>query len=43
MFAIEKTPDAFSTLRLNLIDGEVDGFDWPSWLACNEMTTSDLL
>lgn len=43
VFAIEKTPDAFSTLRLNLIDGPFDGFDWPNWLPCNEMTTSDLL
>jgi len=43
VFAIEKTPDAFSTLKFNLIGGTVDGFDWPAWLPCNEMTTSDLL
>lgn len=43
VFAIEKTPDAFSSLRFNLIEGLVEGFDWPTWLPCTEMTTSDLL
>lgn len=43
VFAIEKTPDAFNTLRHNLIDGKLDGFEWPKWLPCNEMTTDDLL
>jgi len=43
IFAVEKTPDAFLTLQHNLIDGNIDGFEWPSWLECKEMTTSDLL
>lgn len=44
VFAIEKTPDAFSTLKHNLIDGDqVKNFDWPSWLPCEAMTTSDLI
>lgn len=43
VFAVEKTPDAFNTLRHNLINGQLNGFDWPDWLPCNEMTTADLL
>lgn len=43
IFAIEKTPDAFKTLRHNLIENGIAGFNWPSWLPCEEMTTSDLL
>lgn len=43
LFAIEKTQDAFKTLRHNLIESEVEGFDWPDWLPCKEMTTDDLL
>lgn len=31
LFAIEKSPDAFETLRHNLIDNH-SHFDWPSWL-----------
>jgi DNA (cytosine-5)-methyltransferase 1 len=31
LFAIEKSPDAFKTLKHNLIDKK-DHFDWPSWL-----------
>ncbi|MFC0316942.1 DNA cytosine methyltransferase [Olivibacter oleidegradans] len=30
-FAIEKSPDAFETLRYNLID-QNNHFDWPDWL-----------
>lgn len=43
IFAIEKTPDAFSTLKHNLIDGNKGRFDWPEWLPCKATTTSDLL
>ncbi|MGU3575683.1 DNA cytosine methyltransferase [Brucellaceae bacterium C25G] len=44
VFAIERTPDAFSTLKHNLIDGDVvNSFEWPSWLPCEAMTTSDLI
>ncbi|WHN64519.1 DNA cytosine methyltransferase [Cysteiniphilum sp. QT6929] len=44
IFAIEKTVDAFKTLKYNLIDNEtVLPFKWPSWLPCKEMTTKALL
>ena len=42
LFAVEKTPDAFKTLKHNLCD-KVAGYDWPGWLPRQEMTTSDLL
>jgi DNA (cytosine-5)-methyltransferase 1 len=44
LFAVEKSPDAFSTLRHNLC--EPDGrfrFEWPSWLKCQARTTGRLL
>jgi DNA (cytosine-5)-methyltransferase 1 len=31
IFAVEKSPDAFATLKHNLIDKK-NHFDWPSWL-----------
>jgi len=31
IFAVEKSPDAFSTLRYNLIDRN-NNFQWPAWL-----------
>jgi DNA (cytosine-5)-methyltransferase 1 len=31
LFAIEKSPDAFKTLRYNLIDNK-NHFEWPKWL-----------
>jgi DNA (cytosine-5)-methyltransferase 1 len=31
LFAVEKSPDAFKTLKHNLIDKK-DHFEWPSWL-----------
>src|SRR6266571_3587054 len=31
LFAIEKSPDAFKTLKYNLIDN-LNHFDWPGWL-----------
>lgn len=43
VFAIEKTPDAFQTLKHNLCKKELGLYDWPHWLPCKEMTTSDLL
>ena len=30
LFAIEKSPDAFATLKFNLIDNKKH-FDWPTW------------
>ena len=44
LFAIEKSPDAFSTLRHNLIDRNiVPAFSWPDWLPCKAMTTRELI
>ncbi len=44
VFAIEKAADAFKTLKHNLIDKDVvTPFDWPEWLPCEAMTTSDLI
>lgn len=31
LFAIEKNPFAFETLKVNLIDNK-EHFDWPQWL-----------
>lgn len=42
VFAIEKTEDAFMTLRHNLCDKK-NSFNWPQWLPCEHMTTGDLL
>lgn len=43
-FAVEKNPDAFQTLKHNLIDRDVvSPFEWPSWLPCQSMTTSKLI
>jgi DNA (cytosine-5)-methyltransferase 1 len=43
LFAIEKSPDAFKTLKHNLIDKK-DHFDWPSWLTgpANEPYACDI-
>ncbi len=35
VFAIEKSPFAFETLKFNLIDNKKH-FDWPTWLECKE-------
>ncbi len=44
VFAIEKSPDAFATLKRNLCSDEKDfQFDWPTWLACGAQTTDKLL
>lgn len=44
VFAIEKTSDAFETLKHNLVEGTaVRGFDWPAQLPCEAMTTASLL
>ena len=43
VFAIEKNSDAFSTLKHNLIDGDRGNYEWPEWLPCKAMKTSDLL
>lgn len=43
IFAIEKSPLAFETLRHNLVDGQRYQFDWPKWLPKIAMTCEELL
>lgn len=43
IFAIEKNPLAFETLRFNLVDGQRHQFNWPEWLPKQAMTCEDLL
>lgn len=43
LFAVEKSPDAFKTLKHNLID-RYNHFDWPEWLKKNgEPTALDII
>lgn len=42
LFAIEKNKMAFKTLRHNLVDGDVKGFNWPTWLEKEAMPVSRL-
>lgn len=43
LFAVEKNPDAFATLRHNLVDGDRRSFQWPGWLPKRHMTVAALL
>lgn len=43
VFAIEKSPLAFETLRTNLVDGTRYKIDWPKWLPKRAMTCEELL
>lgn len=43
VFAIEKSPLAFETLKHNLVDGARHKFIWPKWLPKKAMTCEDLL
>lgn len=43
VFAIEKSPLAFDTLRHNLVEGKHYTFDWPEWLPKQAMTCETLL
>ncbi|MFC0227947.1 DNA cytosine methyltransferase [Serratia aquatilis] len=43
LFAVEKSPLAFETLRLNLVDGDKFQFDWPEWLHKKSMSCEFLL
>lgn len=45
VFAIEKNPDAFSTLQHNLISSKTAkyNFEWPEWLSQEAMEVADLL
>lgn len=42
VFAIEKSPDAFKTLKHNLIDKK-NHFDWPKWLPQSNCEIDDVL
>ncbi len=42
-FAIEKSANAFETLKTNLVLGARGNFDWPEWLPQDAISTSDLL
>ena len=42
LFAIEKSPFAFSTLKFNLIDN-LNHFDWPEWLEKKEHDINTIL
>lgn len=43
IFAVEKSPLAFATLKHNLINNGDYNFDWPSWLPAEAMTCEDLI
>jgi len=44
LFAVEKSDDAFATFKHNLCEERARfQFDWPEWLPCDAMTTSQLL
>jgi DNA (cytosine-5)-methyltransferase 1 len=43
VFAIEKSPLAFETLRFNLAEGIKHRFSWPEWLPVEAMTCEELL
>ncbi len=45
LFAVEKTPDAFATIKHNLIDHATGGiqFNWPTWLEQKPLTSFDVL
>lgn len=43
VFAVEKSGDAFGTLKTNLVEGRRKKFDWPVWLPKEAITTTDLL
>lgn len=43
VFAVEKSSDAFDTLKTNLVEGRRKKFDWPEWLPKEAISTADLL
>ncbi|MCO1334535.1 DNA cytosine methyltransferase [Microbulbifer sp. OS29] len=43
LFAVERSPHAFSTYRHNLVDNKKFNFDWPSWLPCREVDVEVLI
>lgn len=43
IFAIEKHPDAFGTLKTNLISEQQSKFDWPHWLPCEPLDVTSFI
>lgn len=43
VFAVEKHPDAFETLKINLISSEKEFFHWPEWLPIEPIDVSNFL
>lgn len=43
VFAIEKSIDAFNTLKSNLVVGRRKKFNWPDWLPQEAISTTDLI
>jgi DNA (cytosine-5)-methyltransferase 1 len=43
VFAAEKHPHAFETLRTNLVEGERFRFSWPTWLPVAPLSVEDLV
>lgn len=43
LFAIEKNPDAFLTLKHNLVDRSPSHFAWPDWLPMREHDINDII
>ncbi|MCB2226685.1 MAG: DNA cytosine methyltransferase [Desulfarculaceae bacterium] len=43
LFAIERSEDAFSSLKFNLIEGEKYSFKWPSWLEVKNYEIDEFL
>lgn len=43
VFAIERHPMAYETLRHNLVDGSLYQFDWPTWLPKEAISCENLL
>ena len=41
LFAVERSPLAFATLKANLIDRYPSGFDWPDWLPVGSYEISE--
>lgn len=42
LFAVEKSPDAFETLKYNLIERR-NHFDWPDWLPIENLDINDVI
>lgn len=43
LFAVEKSPLAFDTLKHNLVDGKKYKFEWPTWLPEDATTCEELI